>query len=542
MRVRLVTGVGVFIVCTLGVSQPALAEATLTVQASTVRRTLPPTFHGINYVAFWDLAQGSAASNSALSKTNIKMIRFPGGDPGDWYDWQCPYYTDQQSPNCPSSPVSTSWSMTSPLGLWQYASKLGGSVLFQTNYEGNVPNPPGKNYAVNSPENAAAWASYAKAQGMRASFEIGNEDDIHMTSRHDANFQPYIAAFNAQARAIHAVDRTFKVFGPTGTNEWFWWGLDSLGMFLAQTGDRTGTGQVDGVSLHFYSGSDWDSSVDRPQYWERSDGPWNYIKNTLAAHDTRALPVYISEWHLGPAGAWFNASMANALITTDMIGAFAESGVAGHQYFTIHNVDTDPYSFGLLHSTNESRAADSPTPTYYGMVLWGQMGDQVLGLTQSADPARGVSHYATKKSDGSVQVLSINKSGAAETVAVSFTGFNPTGRDVRVHTLNPVGDRGSRDVRYNGVTNPRPDALPAAAQQRVSGASFSHVLAANSISMLDFVAAAGGSGGSSGAGGGGTAGVPPSCSTRTVSSSSMGSWSVLGLGVLALAHLFRRRT
>jgi MYXO-CTERM domain-containing protein len=175
------------------------------------------------------------------------------------------------------------------------------------------------------------------------------------------------------------------------------------------------------------------------------------------------------------------------------------------------------------------------------MVLWGQMGDQVLGLTQSADAARGVSHYATKKADGSLQVLSINKSGNAETVTVSFSGFDPSGRDVRIHTLTPVGDRSSRDVRYNGVTNPRPEALPAAAQQRVSSASFSHALAANSISVLDFAAPASGSGGSSGTGAGGTAGAPTSCSTRIASSSTLGWWGVLGLGVLALTRLSRRR-
>jgi hypothetical protein len=291
-RIRLGAGIAAFIFgMSLAISRDARAEAAVTVQASTIRHTLSPTFHGINYVGFWDPAQGSAASNTALSKTNIKTIRFPGGDPGDWYDWQCPYYTEEQTPRCPASPMGSSWSSTSPLGLWQYANRLGGRVLFQTNYEGNVPNPPGQSYAVNSPQNAAAWASYAKAQGMRASFEIGNEDDIHMTAWHDANFQPYIQAFNAQASALHAVDRNFEVFGPAGTNEYFWWALDSLGMFLAAAGNKTGTGQVDGVSLHFYSGSDWESSVARAQYWESANGPWNFIKSTLANHDTRSLPV-----------------------------------------------------------------------------------------------------------------------------------------------------------------------------------------------------------------------------------------------------------
>src|SRR5579871_4893208 len=52
------------------------------------RRTIPPGFFGINYSAFWDDAQGSAASARALAQTPIKTVRFAGGDPGDWYDWQ----------------------------------------------------------------------------------------------------------------------------------------------------------------------------------------------------------------------------------------------------------------------------------------------------------------------------------------------------------------------------------------------------------------------------------------------------------------------
>ena len=173
------------LVASVFIVTPALAQETVTVDASTVVRTLPPAFHGINYVGFWDAAQGSEASRVALAQTSIRTIRFPGGDPGDWYDWQCPFFTDDAANACPSAPTGASWSSTDSLKLWSYAHSLGGRILFQTNFEGNgLPNPPGENYAVNSADNAGAWAAYTLAHGIDAAFEIGNEDDIHMLSEH----------------------------------------------------------------------------------------------------------------------------------------------------------------------------------------------------------------------------------------------------------------------------------------------------------------------------------------------------------------------
>jgi hypothetical protein len=483
------------------------ADDTVTVAASPIMRTLPATFHGIDYVGFWDTAQGSAASQAALSRTATAMVRFPGGDPGDWYDWQCPFW---DGTTCPASATASSWSSTSPLDLWNYAHAIGGMAMFQTNFQGNLPNPPGQSYPVNSAQNAGAWASYAQAQGMSVLFEIGNEEDINMTSTHDANFQPYIDAFKAQAQAIHAAAPGTAVVGPAGTNEYFWWALDSLGMFLAATGNRGGDGSADGVSLHFYRGSSWSDSVGTAQYWQGSGGPWPFIASTIAAHDSRALPVYVSEWHVGPSTTDFNASMQNALLTADLIGAFAQSGVAGHQYFTTHGVDSNP-SYGALYGAGESRPTDSPTPTYYALVLWGLMGDQVLGLTQSADPSQTVSTYATSRADGSLQVMAINKSTSATTVAISFTGFDPGGRTVDLYTLSPNGAATSKDALYNGATNPAPSALPAPATSTAPGATFSTSVPASSIVVAAFRGngtvttgaggATGGGGGATGAGG-----------------------------------------
>ncbi len=414
---------------------------TVLVDTARVIRVIPPDFFGINYVGFWDDDQGSAASARALAQTPIRVLRFPGGIPGDWYDWADPYYKGQ--------------SRTSPLDLWTYARKIGARPLFQTNYQGHLPNPPGRSYAVNSPQNAAAWVTYDMTAGIPAVMEVGNEEDVTMKTADDSRFQPYVDAFNAQARAMHRANPGVKVYGPAGTNEWYWWGLDSLGMFLRGAGNKTGSGQVDGVSLHFYKGSSWADSMSVAQYWLSPSGPWAAIQRSIAAHDTRHLPVRLTEWNLGSTSFnnQFTPTLGHALAIADLLGAFAQSGLDGEDYFDLHGAS----GWGLLYGTGENRPADSPTPTYYTMALWSHMGNRVLPLVQSEDAAKVMSSYATRAGDGSYQVLAINKQPTAETVRVQLNGATPAGHHLRVYTLGPAaGSVFDHDARYNGLTMPSP--------------------------------------------------------------------------------------
>ena len=176
--------------------------------------------------------------------------------------------------------------------------------------------------------------------------------------------------------------------------------------------------------------------------------------------------------------------MANALLSADLIGAFAESGVAGHQYFAMHGIDLSPYSFGLLYGANDTRAPDTPTPTYYALTLWAAMGERVLRVEQSADARTGLSSYATSKADGSVQVLSINKAAQSTRVALSLAGLRAAPRQVSISVLSPKGDRASRDVTLNGVDNPQVDALPPPRVTTTSQPKFEYAVPAYSIVLV----------------------------------------------------------
>jgi hypothetical protein len=299
--------------------------------------------------------------------------------------------------------------------------------------------------------------------------EVGNEEDIHMQKVDDPNFQPYITAFNAQARAMHQADPGVKVIGPAGTNEYQWWNRDSLGMFLQATGNRKGTGQVDGVSVHFYKGNTWYDARNVAQYWLSPAGPWAAIQQQIAANDTRQLPLYVTEWNLG---------------SSDMLGAFAQSGVMGEDYFVIHTAS----GWGLLYGTGESRPVDSPTPTYYAMALWGHMGDRVLPIQQSDDPGDVMSTYATSRSDGSVQILAINKQSVSHQIHIILNGASAAGHHLHIYSLVPAaGSVLDLDALYNGVEMPSPQqSLPGPQDGGiVSGSSITYTVPAYAAVILD---------------------------------------------------------
>jgi hypothetical protein len=450
---------------------PAIDEVVVEPEI-TVRR-LAPSFFGINYVAFWDQAQGSAASARALAQTAIRNVRFPGGAPADWYDWQDPYYK--------------SWSSTSPLKLWHWARSFGANhLVFGTDFQAHLPNPPGRTYSANSAQNAAAWVRYVLGAGIDADMEVGNEEDL--TTLHvndDPAYDPYIRAFNAQADAMHRANPRVRVLGPVGTNEWYWWALDGLAMFLKGTGDRVGTGAVDGVSLHFYKGNNWDNARSVAQYWLSSTGPWAAIRSAIRHGDTRSLPVYITEWNLGGSQSHdaFVPTVGHALAVADMIGAFALSGVAGEDYFDLHAGQ----SWGLLYGKNESRRLDSPTPTYYAMALWRNMGTRVVPLRQTADPSTSLSAYATSRSDGSVQLLLINKQPTPQTIHVAVKGTTFAGRRLRVFSLQAATGVDGLEARYDGVLMPSPQSgLPGPRDLgTVHGKTVSYVAPAYSANVLD---------------------------------------------------------
>jgi hypothetical protein len=452
----------------------------LIVRDAVVLHTIDYPFWGVNYVAFWDPIQGSTASRQALKNAGVELIRFPGGEPANWLNWAKP-------------DTEPYWTTTSTDELWRYARGVGAQLLLQTN---PTTNSVSDTKEANDPSgaNAAGWVRYTRQRGIDAPYwEVGNEPDLRL-GRDPDTLDAYFAAFAQQAAAMKRVHPGIKVFGPAGTNVYQWWRLGSLEQFLKRFGNRQGNGLADGVSLHYYPVGE---CLDKETAWEEvrnSVDEWpktmEYIRRTIAAYDTRPLPVFISETNAAVGGMdcdfTINRTVASALANADLFGAYRETGVQAVQFFgAIHG----SRGWGLLYGENDVRPADTPTPSYFILPIWTQAGDQVIDVTQTTAPMAELSSYAAKKADDSLQVILVNKTAAPMPVAISFSSFDPRGGVVRIYELKPeAGGVFDEDVIYNGARMPSVTgrALPQPQTERVESSEYSRTLPAYSLTLLDF--------------------------------------------------------
>jgi hypothetical protein len=444
--------------------------AVVKVNYSTAVYTQDTCFHGVNYVAFWDDDQGSVGSREAMRRAGVDWMRFPGGIPGDWYDWQNPLAT----------------SKTTPWSLWNYAHAAGAKVLFQTNWPGR-----GNTAGATTGASVAKWVDSCKKIGVDAPiWEIGNEfDNVDSVDWADTTtwiptYNAYFAKFNEQAIAMKAANPAIKIIGPASTNYFHWgdpWGPKTVARFIRACGAN-----ADGISIHYYGGSGGaDDAVTR---WNETKGTaqeWPLVFNTVSRTITK--PIYITEWSAMGSPGVVSTQMVVALANADLIGAFSKSKIAGHTMFgDIHLVENN---WGLLANASESWAMlDEPAPNYFVIALWTKMGNVVLNCSPGTDSVNTLSAWAHKKvSNGHLTVMLINKTTAhSETVNL---GYIPKTSAVSIYECKPAdGTVASTIVTYNGVTNPQPKNtdLPAPLTDNITDSTYTRTLPAYSITVLDF--------------------------------------------------------
>lgn len=434
-------------------------------------------FWGINYVAFWDDIQGSPESMHAIAQTGIDYIRFPGGEPGNWYDWA----------------QETEWTTTDTLALRDYANGAGAAIMLQTN---PTTNPVNDNGDRNNPsgEHVADWVRYCLDNDVNVPFwEIGNELDIELWDpARLEEFAWYLDIYEEHYDAIKSVDPNAIVMGPCSTNTWYWWGVGILEYFMKAFGNVEGNGKVDAVSLHYYLEGEptWDFIKSSAQDdWYRA---MDFIQGVLDKYDTRDLPLFITETSVAIGtfqGSGTNANMIGALGLADLLGAYRNSGVQSVAIFgCIHNAATN---WGLLYGVGEDRPPETPTPTYFILPIWTTSGNKVLNVTGiDRDVERlTLSSYASKKDDGSVQVVIINKEAAPMDVSISIDGIDIDRVPVDIYEMKPKnGSIVDKDVYYNGVLMPdvAREKLPDPFEDEVKGEIYTRQVPGYSLTLLDF--------------------------------------------------------
>ncbi|HYE07261.1 MAG TPA: glycoside hydrolase family 44 protein [Planctomycetota bacterium] len=423
------------------------SEIVVTIDDAAPRHVVPEAYHGSNFVALWNDTGASPGTRAATARLGIDLLRFPGGVPCQWYDWQ--------------KPLETGWTVITPEIAWSLADAAGASMIFQTNCAGNeFEASAGKARFDSSGAHMAAWVAAAKAAGVRVAWwEIGNEPELDAPAAYKASLDAIYAWYNAvyaeQARAIKAADPQARVLGPAATNTWFWWHEKTLEKFLAAHGDKAGTGLADGISLHWYpEGGEgtWAEKRGTAQGWAACH---DYIRAVIDAHSSTPLPLYVTEWNWG--GGDKNASMTTlgcGLGNADVVGMFLRTGVAGHAHFCLQRVD---HGWGVLAMQGEALAENSASPSYFALSIAARMGSRVFATAHGADEANVMSAYATGDAAGGRQVMLINKSEGALDIDIAFSRFAASGRTARIFTL--VGANGSPedvDVVYNGARGVTP--------------------------------------------------------------------------------------
>lgn len=437
------------VACAAALAAVRVAAYDVVINTTAIVQTVDAEFDGINHVAFWQNTHDHPRAQAALNQFHRGLLRFPGGVPCQWYDWEYP--------------LATGWTPMTPERVGAFARAGGAKMLFQTNIR-NYDQSPNRRFDA-SGAHQAGWVSFAHARGIDVAWwEIGNEPEIdrpdNVPNNQEAIYAWYNAVYTDHATNIWARDPHARILGPASCNVWFWWGQDNLGKFLRAHGNVQGSGLADGISLHYYpeaqasSVSDWNTHRNKNLDWERC--MTNYIKPTMAALDTRPLPLYITEWNW--AGGVYNTSartMANALGCADIVGAFRDTGVKGHTHFTLHQINNN---WGVLATSSDYRPEGEVSPTYHALRLAALLGRDVLAVSHNADRGHVLSVYAAHApEDGSYQVMAINKTSAPLTLRLSFLGYTPAGKTFVMHSLR--GSNGGildDNVILNTVTNPQP--------------------------------------------------------------------------------------
>ena len=457
----------------LHADQPLL----ITIQEGHVLHTVPPRFHGTNFVALWNPTGDTPATERAFAQLGAKLVRFPGGVPCQWYDWK--------------NPMATGWTTITPQTAWHLSKAGQGAMVFQTNTAANVSTIKGvKGHFDSSGAHMAEWVRQAKQQGIPVAYwEIGNEPEMDAPEKLKSNqeevYRWYNTIYTEQATAIRRADPTARIAGPAATNVWYWWTQHNLDKFLKAHGNKSGDGLADVISLHWYpNGGEgaWEKMRGAAQDWQ---GCWDYIQGAIRQYDSRPMPVIITEWNWGGGDKnTSNPQLANALGNADCIGMFVRTGVSAHTHFCLQKIEKN---WGVLASKQDSKPENAASLTFYALSIASRLGGEVLSLRSDSDEKNQLSAYATRK--GSlVQVMLINKTPQPQNVALRFDKIQTSGKAVKVYTME--GDKGrlnDTEARYNGVKSPLPSqgALPAP-KKITLGKGGTYMTAPYSLSLLEF--------------------------------------------------------
>jgi hypothetical protein len=405
---------------------------TVTVDASQVIRTIDQRMFGVN-TAIWDSAFNTTATRSLLQEIDVQALRFPGGSLSDEYHWATNTTRDN---------------------TWTWATSFDAFASVATTTSAQVIVTA--NYGSGTAKEAADWVSYAngtKGYGFKY-WEIGNENyGSWEYDTHPVRWDPYTYAVSAKdyVTMMKAADPTIKVGVVLVTGEDSYTNNTTHPAVNPRTG-KTHNGWTpvvlatlkslgvtpDFVIYHRYEQAPGQES---DSYLLQSPATWpndaNDLRQQLTDYLGTAGPnveLVVTEHNSVYASPGKQStSLINGLFAADTLGQILKTEFKGLLWWDLRNGQETgnnnsaslygwrPYGdYGILSAQNDRY------PTFYMMKLmksFARGGDVVV---QAASDNSQVSAYGTKRVNGTLSLLLINKSPSqASTTKIWVDGYVP---------------------------------------------------------------------------------------------------------------------
>jgi alpha-L-arabinofuranosidase len=440
----------------------------LEVDARQTLRSADARWFGLN-TAVWDSYLDTPTTESALQELNTHILRFPGGSLADDYHWA----TDTTDDN-----------------TWQWNENFNNFINVITNTGAQTIITV--NYGSGTPAEAAAWVASANVTnhlGFKY-WEVGNE--CYGTWETDSNTVPH-DGFTYASRAaqyisqMKAVDPTIKIGVPVVTGE----DTDANGntthpAYNPRTGETnygwtpvvlstmTSLGvRPDFLVYHVYPEYD----VDNDQQLLQAATNWapnaadlrQQITDYVGSPGTNTeLLCTENNADSGNQGKQ-STSIVNGLYLADSLAQLTKTEFNGFVWWDLRNgTDTSGdfssslYGWRTYGDLGIISGLNTRNPVYFTFKLmqyFAQPGDTVLD--PSSDYATLLPVYSTRKSDGSLAVLVINKDESLVFNAqISLANFIP-GTNALVRSFGITQDEatrtnstvpGAQDVGTNYIT------------------------------------------------------------------------------------------
>ncbi len=447
---------------------PALIH--LGVNVTNTIRAADTRWFGLN-TAIWDSNFDTTFTSNALAELGTRILRFPGGSASDDYHWA----TGKSDTN-----------------TWAWATSFNNFVHIATNV--GVQGMITVNYGGSTPQEAAAWVGSANVTNHYAFkyWEVGNE--CYGTWENDTNalaHDPYTYATRAvqYITQMKAVDPTIKIGVPAVTGE-----DNNANGYSAHPAfnSRTSTSHNGWTPVVLATMKSLGVTPDfivhhvYPEYQSDSDATllqaatnWapdaanlrqmitDYIgtggtnieilcteNNADAGTQGRQSTSIVNGLYLADSLAQLMKTEINSFIWWDLRNGLDYQGAGGDFNSLLYGWRTNG-DLGIIGNANLRY------PTFYAFKLmqyFASTGDTVLNSTSDYNL---LSSYASRKADGALTLLVINKNLATNlTAQISLTNFSPSGT-ATVRSFSITQDEatrtnsivpGAQDIATNSIS------------------------------------------------------------------------------------------